>query len=85
MVLTMTTTLLLGITTHTTAQQAVEQETIPHSRTTMVPAIRYRQVLVVDNITQTVMAIRCMYRNVAILTDGKINIFVAIRKLYELS
>lgn len=34
---------------------------------------------------KTVVAIRCMYRNVAILTDGKINTFVAIRKLYELS
>lgn len=58
----MTTTLLLGITTHTTAQQAVEQETIPHSRTTMVSAIRYRPVPVVDNITQIVVGIRCMYQ-----------------------
>ena len=81
----MTTTLLIEITIHTTAQLAVVQETIPHSRTIMAPVIRYRLVPVVDNITQTVVAIRCMYRNVAILTDGKINTFVAIRNLYELS
>lgn len=58
----MTTTQLLGITTHTTVQQAVEQETIPHSRTIMAPVIRYILVLVAGNITPIVAAIRFMYQ-----------------------
>jgi hypothetical protein len=57
----MTTTLLLGITIHTTEQLAVGQETIPHSRITMALDIRYIPVLVVDSITQTVVATRYMY------------------------
>lgn len=51
-----------GNSIHTTAQLAVVQETIPHSRTIMAPVIRYRPVPVVDNITQIVAEIRCMYQ-----------------------
>ena len=76
----MTTTLLQEITIHITEQLAVEQETIPHSRTTMALAIRYRQDLVADNITQIAVAIKFMYLNAAVLMNGKIDTFVAIRE-----
>ena len=53
-------------------QLAVEQETIPHGRTTMALVILYRPVLVVDNITPIVVAIRCMYqRDKYIISNNK--------------